>query len=110
MGMGARLKSLREKSGESLQQLADAVGVSKAHVWELEKGRSANPSFELVRRLAQHFGVTVEVLTGADEEPAAEDVELSRMYRELKKLSPRDRSAVANMIEALRRAGRDGER
>ena len=110
MGMGTRLKSLREKSGESLQQVADAVGVSKAHVWELEKERSANPSFELVRKLAEHFGVTVEVLVGKHEEPTAEDVELHRMHRELKELSPRDRIAVANMIEALKRAGRDGER
>ncbi len=109
MGMGARLKSLREKSGESLQQVAAAAGVSKAHVWELEKERSANPSFELVRRLAEHFGVTAEVLTGKDEEPAAEDVELHRMHRELKELSERDRRTVATMIEALK-ASRKAER
>lgn len=110
MSMGARLKSLREKSGESLQQVADAVGVSKAHVWELEKERSANPSFDLVRRLAEHFGVAVEVLSGKSEEPTAEDVALHRLHRELRELSPRDRIAVSNMIDALKRAGRDGER
>ena len=50
MQIGERLFSLRQKSGQSLQQVADAVGVSKAHVWELEKGHSQNPSFDLVRR------------------------------------------------------------
>ena len=109
MGMGAQLKSLREKSGESLQQVADKVGVSKAHVWELEKERSANPSFELVRKLAEHFGVAVEVLTGQAAEPTAEDVELHRMHRELKDLSERDRRAVASMIEALKRTPGGGE-
>ena len=44
MQISERLFSLRQKSGQSLQQVADAIGVSKAHVWELEKGRSTNPS------------------------------------------------------------------
>ena len=35
-----RLKELRLKKKLSLQELADAVGVSKAHVWELETGKS----------------------------------------------------------------------
>ena len=108
MGMGAQLKSLREKSGESLQKVADAIGVSKAHIWEMEKERSANPSFDLVRRLAKHYGVSVDVLVGDAEEPAMEEVEIHRLGRELRDLSPRDRSAVANMIEALKRSsGKD---
>lgn len=104
MGMGARLKSLRDKSGESLQKVADAIGVSKAHIWEMEKERSANPSFDLVRRLAKHYGVSVDVLVGDAEEPAEAEVEIHRLGRELRDLSERDRSAVANMIEALKRA------
>lgn len=102
--MGARLKSLRDKSGESLQQVADAVGVSKAHVWELEKERSANPSFDLVRKLARHYGVAVEVLADEAEEPSEKDVKLHRLGRELRDLSDRDRLAVSAMIEALKRA------
>ena len=51
--------------------MAEAVGVSKAHIWELEKGHSQNPSFDLVRRLAKHFGVGMEVLAGEDDEPDA---------------------------------------
>lgn len=104
MGLGMRLKSLRDKTGESLQQVADAVGVSKAHVWELEKERSANPSFDLVQRLAKHFGVSVDVLVGDGEEPASEDLEISRMHRDLQELSARDRQAVASMIEALKKS------
>ena len=69
MELGERLNSLRGKSGESLQQVADAVGISKAHIWEMEKGRSRNPSFELMQKLAAHFGVAVSVLTGESQEP-----------------------------------------
>jgi len=37
MTLGARIAQLRRNKGESLQKVADAVGVSKAHIWELEK-------------------------------------------------------------------------
>jgi transcriptional regulator with XRE-family HTH domain len=67
MDIGARLYGLRQASGESLQAVADAVGVSKAHVWELEKGRSRNPSFDLVRKLAKHYGVSVDVIAGDED-------------------------------------------
>jgi len=73
MQIGERIFSLRQKSGQSLQDVADAVGVSKAHVWELEKGRSKNPSFDLVRKLAGHFGVTVDTLVGDAAEQGANE-------------------------------------
>jgi transcriptional regulator with XRE-family HTH domain len=49
MGLGADITRLRLQKKESLQQVADAVGVSKAHIWELEKSRSDNPSMLLAR-------------------------------------------------------------
>ena len=64
MALGAKLTTLRLKKGVSLQEAADAVGVSKAHIWELEKGRSKNPSAELIKRLADYFGQDVEFLVG----------------------------------------------
>lgn len=102
MQIGERLFSLRQKSGESLQEVADAVGVSKAHVWELEKGRSANPSFELVRKLAQHFGVALDVLTGAAIEPGDDALQIERIHRGLEDLSERDRRVVEELVKSMR--------
>lgn len=102
MSIGERLFSLRQKSGESLQGVADKVGVSKAHVWELEKGRSRNPSFELVRKLAAHYSVSIEVLTGDTDEPGAGDLQIDRIHRGLDSLSDRDRGIVEQMIEAMK--------
>ena len=102
MQIGERLFSLRTKSGQSLQYVADAVGVSKAHVWELEKGRSANPSFELVRKLAQHFGVGLDVLTGSSAEPDDEALQIERIHRGLEGLSERDRAVVEDLIRTMR--------
>ena len=54
MPLSTKLKELRARNRESLQQVADAVGVSKAHIWELERGSSNNPGLELLRKLAEH--------------------------------------------------------
>ncbi len=102
MQISERLFSLRQKSTQSLQEVADAVGVSKAHIWELEKGRSANPSFELVSKLAKHFGVSLDVLTGDSMEPSAEGMQVDRIHRGLDQLSERDRSVVEEMIRTMR--------
>lgn len=101
MEIGERLFSLRQKTGASLQQVADAVGVSKAHVWELEKGRSKNPSFELVRKLAHHYGVPIDVLTGDAAEPDAGDLQLDRIHRDLKDLTERDRNIVEELVRSM---------
>lgn len=108
MTIGERLFSLRQKSGQSLQQVADKVGVSKPHVWDLEKGRSKNPSFELVRKLAEHYGVTIDVLMGASNEPDAEALKIERIHRGLEELDPRDREIVEEMIEKMKQTSRAG--
>jgi len=107
MDIGGRLYSLRQASGESLQGVADAVGVSKAHVWELEKGRSKNPSFDLVRKLAKHYGVSVDVLAGEAGEPDPKDVRIERIHRELGELSSGDRAFVEDMIRSLKQRATD---
>ena len=108
MQIGEHIFSLRHKSGQSLQDVADAVGVSKAHIWELEKGRSSNPSFDLVRKLAKHFGVSVDALVGDADEPVAEDMQIERIHRDLLDLSERDRGVVEATIAAMKaKAGGD---
>ncbi len=67
MAIGDRLKALRVKKGQSLQQVADSIGASKAHIWELESNRSKNPSLELLQKLAGHFGTTVAYLISEEE-------------------------------------------
>lgn len=62
MPVGDRLKELRVKTGESLQDVADAIGASKAHIWELESNRSRNPSLDLLQKIAGHFKTTVAYL------------------------------------------------
>ena len=102
MALGARLKELRLKRGESLQQLADAVGVSKAHIWDLETGKSANPTMELLTKLAEHFETSVSALVGEDP-AAASDPELVAMFRDLKRLTEKDRTTIRDLMKSLKK-------
>src|SRR5262249_50107777 len=101
MSLATRVASLRRKKGQSLQDVADAVAVSKAHVWELEKGKADNPSMALVTRLADHFGVSVAYLVGEDVESADADKQLQRMFRQAQKLAPNERAILDDMMQSL---------
>lgn len=101
--LAQRLKELRLKKGDSLQGLADAVEVSKAHVWELETGKSKNPSIDLLTKLARHFEVPLAQLVGEDPEASEEDRELVAMFRDLKDLTPRDREILRSTITSMKK-------
>src|SRR3954454_5487158 len=101
MSLDLRLCQLRRKKGQSLQDVADAVEVSKAHIWEMEKGRADNPSMALVTRLADHFGVSVALLVGGDRKAPDADPELQRMFRQAQKLDARERTILDTMMKSL---------
>lgn len=101
MSLAARIRELRLRSGQSLQKVADAIGVSKTHIWELEKGRSQNPSVELLAKLADHFKVTITSLVGEDLEAAGADEQLMRMFRQAGELEEQDRAILDDMIRSM---------
>lgn len=99
LSIGANLKKLRISKKKSLQHVATAANASKAHIWQLENGKSRNPSLELIKRLADYFEVTVASLIGEIQE--SEDDGLTVMFRDLKKLGERDREILNDMIKSL---------
>ncbi len=101
MALGARLKELRLKKGFSLQDLADKVGASKAHIWDLETGRAKNPSMELLAKLAKALNTTIYDLVG-ESLPTDDEPELVAMFRDLKDLSEGDRDVIRSMMERLK--------
>lgn len=106
MYLAVKLKQLRMRSGKSLQEVADAVGASKAHIWDLERGASKNPSITLLKALADFYKVGISDLVGENPEGSNEDPELVAMYRNLSELSPADRETIALLMERLK-ASRD---
>lgn len=103
MSLGSRMTELRLQAKQSLQDVASAVGVSKAHIWELEKGKTDNPSMGLVQRLADHFGVSVTFMVDEDIEAPDADTDLQRMFRQAKKLNDRERKILDEMMSSLLR-------
>jgi len=96
MPLAGQLKRLRLRRGRSLQQVADAVGVSKPHVWEIESGRS-NASLELVGKLAKYFEVSVSTLL-EDNSGTSESLVFGR---EFNSASDEIRRQIIEMTERL---------
>ena len=81
---GARLRRLREAKKLTLQQVADAVGCTKAYIWELEMREGQRPTAERLNAIAKTLGVTVLHLLGEPiggiEDPSPADAEFFREY------------------------------
>ncbi|PKP78866.1 MAG: XRE family transcriptional regulator [Alphaproteobacteria bacterium HGW-Alphaproteobacteria-3] len=110
MSLADKIHALRLEKNQSLQDVADVVGVSKAHIWQIEKNRADNPSMGLVTRLADHFGVTVAWLVSEDFTADATDSALARMFRQAHELDPQDITLLDDMLQSLlkRRKSLDG--
>ncbi len=63
MSLGVKIKELRMENKESLQGVADSLGISKTHIWELERETASNPSLNLLKKIAEHFNESIHNLT-----------------------------------------------
>jgi transcriptional regulator with XRE-family HTH domain len=85
-GFGVRSTPATLARGEEidLQQVADAVGCTKAYIWELEMKDGQRPSAERIQKIAKVLGVTMEDVMGEpmQQVPQAspEDVAFFREY------------------------------
>ena len=77
-----KLKQLRRARGESQEELARATGVTQNTISRLERGeREARVS--TLRKLAEHFGVSVAELLGEEDLPKSEGPSaVSRLLRD----------------------------
>ena len=65
-GVQARIAEARKARGLSLDAVARASGMSKSHIWEMEQGRSANPSVKAVWAISGALAVSPAWLLGLD--------------------------------------------
>lgn len=63
--LGRKLKQQRADAGLSLAEVAEATGISKTYLVRLESDPTANPSLDVLRRIAQALDTTVADLIGA---------------------------------------------
>ena len=115
-----RLKELRLAHGETQKDLANAIEVGRTTISEYESGKIV-PKQEGLLRIANHFNVSVDYLTGVSNTPATRKQNVSDLDSLLntihyilldeydtpvtyedKKLSSRQKIIVDQLIEQLR--------
>lgn len=62
--IASRMREIREARGLSLQDVAERAGIAKSHVWQIEQGRSANPTIATTVGIARALGVSLDYLAG----------------------------------------------
>ena len=65
MKLGELIHARREQADMSLQDLADATGLSKPHVWEIERGKVVNIGLLSAVRISIALGIPVNVMAAA---------------------------------------------
>lgn len=73
IAIGERIADLRKFRRMSLQCLADWAGLTKAHVWNLERGMTANPGVVTLDGIARALGTSLAYLLGCDPKNAVLD-------------------------------------
>lgn len=97
MSFANTLKTLRLKEGYSLQEAADLIGISKTHFWDLETGRSKNPSYEILEKVSNKFGVSVATLVNEDVE-ASDNEEMKILFRQMSQLNDSDLETIKLIV------------
>lgn len=65
--LGTRIQLLRELRGMSLEAVGKAAGLTKSHIWELEKGRASNPTVNAIWGISAALCVSPSMLLGLDD-------------------------------------------
>lgn len=71
----ALIRDLRKKHGLSLGQSSKRIGISKAHLHQMESGLSANPTVNTVRDVADVYGIAATTLFRASITPVTDNME-----------------------------------
>jgi len=104
---GSRLAEIRSDAGFSQSSLAAAVGTSQSAISQLESGER-QPSFDMLRRLANALGVSTSHLLGGDVEGLRPEEEAHfREYRSLPDDARAELRAFARFLSEQRRKDAD---
>jgi transcriptional regulator with XRE-family HTH domain len=72
MTLSERLREVLEGQGWSQQTLSKRSGVHHQQIYKLLHGETPDPRVSTIKRLAKALGVSLDYLTGMDEEEAEE--------------------------------------
>lgn len=64
--IGTKLFKIRNERGETQEHVAECVGITYVSLSRYENGQRM-PKMDILARLAEHYGVTVDELMGRDD-------------------------------------------
>ena len=99
MSFSSKLKELRLQKGLSLQDAANLIGISKTHFWDLETGKSKNPSYDLLEKISDKFGISISSLVNEDIEANGNE-ELKVLFRQMNNLEQSDLDVIKLIVES----------
>lgn len=108
MEIHENIKLLREKRGETLEEVAKAIGSSKQTIQRYETGEIKNIPYDKIVALAKHFRVKPGAIMGWEDTEAFTDDMVSEHIELISKwirLSPEKQKAVMDIIDALNGEG-----
>jgi len=99
-----RFRMLRRQKNLSQAELGKIVGIHYTHIGRYERGLS-KPNAETAIRLAEALGVTTDYLIDGETDIVAkaklEDRDLLNQFREIEKLTEKDKSVVKIFLDAF---------
>lgn len=95
---GDKLKELRKLKNLTQDDIAEMLSVTNAtiSVWE---GNKAQPSYEILTKLATYFNVTTDYLLGFNQD---DQNKIKRLERNLKEVGINDIDKVMQIINVLK--------
>lgn len=106
LAIAARLREAREYLGMSQDEVANAVGISRPAVTNLEAGSRKVDSLELAE-LARLYGKSIDYFLHG-EEPAGRSKRVEFLARKLDGLTSKDLDEVARFADFLRSSPKKG--
>jgi transcriptional regulator with XRE-family HTH domain len=104
MGLAENLKRLRKKRGWSQSHLAEQIGSHLSHINRIETGKY-NPSLDVVQKLANVLGVTIDFLVNDEQgdmkEVRIEDKGLLDRVKMIDSLDDEDKTALIRVIDSM---------
>lgn len=98
----------------TLQELADAVGVSPGYIHALRRGKKTQPTHEVIQKLADFFGIpagaffkndkeAIEVAADVEVFVALRDAEVRNIALRAAEYSPEERQALTGIMDQVSR-------
>ena len=104
MSLGERLKTLRESRELSKSALAEKISLHYSQIGRYERDE-ANPSADMLKKLANELNVTTDFLMNGTSEDMAndsiQDKTLLNQFKRISNLNSENRMIVTELIDAF---------